>query len=261
MLISLHIAKTAGTAWRLHIEDNAGPKAAFDTREARDLGGPAARARAALERGDLDAVRAALAGVELLHGHAVLDFQPVFPGTGVIAWLREPKARAASEFIHLKARRREENPIFTAVHDGEAGFADFLAARGPIYSHVLERLGETPLALLPTEKPHAVLSACAETLGWRGDFPRRNAAPPDQAEAARRLIAEHAGLLERTLAPDIALHRSLLEDWERGEGRARAEAILAAGPRRAPPGQAARLRRRAGVLREALGRALGRDWR
>ncbi|MEQ8403786.1 MAG: hypothetical protein RKE49_01730 [Oceanicaulis sp.] len=261
MLLSLHIPKTAGTAWRLHIEANAGRAALFDSVEASDSGDPAQSARALMEAGRTVEAREAIeaSGARLIHGHRAGDFSTLFPDAPVMAFLREPRQRLAAEFVHVRNRPRAE-PLFAAVHKGDLDFAEFAQQRGPIYSGEFAAGGAPRIAFL-TEAPADAEQAFADALGWRGAMMRRNVAPPAQQSEAAALIDDHRPLLERVLAADLELYETWRSRWASGEAHRRARDLLPAGPRRARVSPLARARRRAGALKEAAGRLIGADWR
>lgn len=261
MLLSLHIPKTAGTAWRLHIEANAGRTALFDSVETSDRSDTAQAARALMEAGRSGEARAVIeqSGACLIHGHRAGDFSALFPEAPVTAFLREPRQRLAAEFVHVRHRPRSE-PLFAAVHRGELDFAGFAEQRGAIYAGELGEDGAPRIAFL-TEAPETAEQAFADALGWRGSMPRRNVAPHAQQGEAAALIERHGPLLTRVLAADLELYETWRARWTSGEARRLARDILRAGPRRAGVSPLARARRRMGALKEAAGRLIGADWR
>jgi len=263
MLISVHIPKTAGTAWRLYLEANAGPRALFDSVERRDATSPTRAARVHMEAGRHDAARACLElhGAALIHGHLAQNFLALYPGAGVVTFLREPRRRMAAEFLHLRTYARDETALFAGVHTGRIGFVEFAERRGALYARLLRSLPEeTTLAFL-TEAPGTAERACARALGWRGRLPRRNVAPPSIQAEAGDLLAHHGPHLDAVLAEDIAVYEDWRTRWETGEAEARIARVLARGPAYAGTPALAGLRRRLGALREGVGRAIGRDWR
>lgn len=265
MLLSLHIPKTAGTAWRLYLEANAGTRALFDSIEAPDSGGVLPAARALMEAGKCDQARSLVekSGAGLIHGHRALDFAPLFDKPGLLAFLREPCERMAAEFIHLRTYRRAESQGFLGVYEGTIGFVEFAARRGNLYSALLQTRAPESARLLAVPIQHTWLAAkvCRGALGWHGQPPRRNVAPRRQKAEAASLLASHRDQLQALLAPDITLYEDWVERWRDGAGLEIAKEVLLRGPRLGRALPLARLRRRLGVLKEQTGRLVGVDWR
>tara|TARA_R110002126_G_scaffold84233_2_gene204842 strand:+ start:4400 stop:5197 length:798 start_codon:yes stop_codon:yes gene_type:complete len=265
VLISIHIPKTAGTAWRLMIEANAGQQASFVSVEARDRNDTATRALALIDSGQEDEARMLVeaAGCQMIHGHRADAFLKLFPNAPAIIWLREPKPRLLSEYTHLKTFRREEGKLGQAIHAGEADLGDLARARSQIYTRLEARLKEHPggyIAML-TERSDQAARTFHAALGWRGRLARRNVAPRMSGETLDALVDGQNEALDEILASDRSIHDQWRQLWDSGEAGERAMQLLQAGPLRQPPPLRHYLRRLAGIGKERLGRALGRDWR
>lgn len=263
MLISIHIPKTAGTAWRLHVEANAGARAGFVSVESRDRHDPATCAHARIRAGDNAGARAILdqAGCTLVHGHQAPDFLDLLPDAPAMLWLRDPYARLRSEFLHLRRKRRNETAEQGRVHDGEIDFADYVRPRRDLYARLLGRLDKHPggYAVFLTERSEAAARAFHEALGWRGRIPARNVTPVDDPDAPPTVPD---GDIAALLAGDTGIHRDWLTAWDNGDAADAARRLLSAsGAGYEPAAPALRLRRRIGVWKEGVGRLFGRDWR
>lgn len=265
MLISNHIPKTSGTAWRLYLEANAGSKAAFDTALPHDRQGVGAVVREKFDEQDYEGVQAVLAasGVEILHGHGALKYLDCLPGTPVIAWLRDPRERLISEYVHSKN---------TQAQSSEGGkptaqlpeFEDFVRGRSNVYTGIsrrCENLG-SPLAFMVDQHRGAALDLCQEVLGWRGAMLRRNQTPSTLSQHATELKNQYMNFLTDQLADDLHLYQTWAASWSSGDAQVIMTQVLEAGPQyTAPLGVFSGVRRKFGVWREQIGHALGRDWR
>lgn len=265
VLISFHIPKTAGTAWRLFIEANAGSHTLFDYGDGSDESGVLGDARRLIGAGGRAEARAVIdqSGAKMIHGHRALEFAPLYSEPAILAFLRDPRERMAAEYLHLRTYLRPESDVFRGVHEGRVGFGEFAAHRGNLYVKLLTERTPDDARLLAVPSAYAgeAAAACRRVLSWRGSPPRRNVAPRRQKEEAAALLAEHASELETVLAPDIAFYRDWVERWRNGSGRTLAEDILRSGPRRISGSPFSALRRRLGVIKEQTGRLIGADWR
>ena len=265
MLISIHIPKTAGTAWRLMIEANAARYASFASVEARDRDDAASRALALLDAGQDSQARSLIegSGTQLIHGHRADAFLKIFPDAPVILWLRDPMQRLLSEYMHLKTIRREESKRQSAVHAGTVSLKAFARTRGQVYTRLEAQLGDHPggyIAML-TERSELAVQALHAALGWRGQLARRNVAPKMSSDGIDALIDGKEKALEDLIAGDRRIHSEWCQRWDSGEAGENAQELLLAGPRRQPLQLRQYLRRLAGIGKEKLGRSLGRDWR
>ena len=90
MLISIHIPKTAGTAWRLYLEGNLGDRVSFVSPEPRDADAIASQALALIDAGDAVAARDLVEAspVRLIAGHRARDFLEAWPDVPAMTWLK-----------------------------------------------------------------------------------------------------------------------------------------------------------------------------
>lgn len=268
MLLSMHIPKTAGTAFRLFIEANARDRAAFayvtGADEARRDGrwSPADHPDVGAAR---DAVRRG--AVAIAHGHEVWRLLEDTPGAPVIAWLREPLARLASEYVHLERTPEARHRLAPEVAAGRLSFAEFASRRGDLYTRTFARLTADgrPAAFFLMERASDAQRVFANVLGWRGAAPARNVTPRADAERARALAVAHRDLLDGPLKNDAALVAHWRAAWARPDsdpqsGYAQTTALVAHGPHRrtTPAAAALGIRRQLGVWREQLERRWAR---
>lgn len=263
MLLSIHIPKTAGTAFRLFIERNIHDAAGFDYRSPETDTPALIAARDDIKAGEFERAhsRIAAADVELIHGHGAEDFAPLYPDAPAILWLRDPLERAISEFLHHRRHPSERHAPGRRIAAGELDFDQYVATQATLYARAFERLGRRPTAVFVAEEPKAGASAFNEALGWRGRLTPRNRAPVQSAEEARRLARTFAHERDGRLAAETALHRLALESWRSGHGRSKAVDALQDGPRRRAAPLLGRsryrlARRAAGTMLEIVARRL-----
>ncbi|MFS2317963.1 hypothetical protein RMQ97_08500 [Maricaulis sp. D1M11] len=263
MLLSLHIPKTAGTAWRLFLERNLGPQVSFASTEARDGQQIASQALAFLDAGDREQARTCVSTspCRVIDGHRARDFLDLFPEAGALAWLRDPVDRLASEFLHFRSRQQPLE-IAQRVARGELDFVAFAEKNFRFYARYQERL-ETrpgPYCFFVDAHRSAGLGACRRHAGWVGVLPRRNVTPRSQYQQIENLeqAREH---LRDVLHEEYAVYDAWTAAWADGSAQTSAKALLSLAP---PPGSRSlknQMRRRLGVVKEGLGHLLGRDWR
>lgn len=264
MLISLHIPKTAGSAWRLHIEANNARRASFTSPLERDRDEPAMQALRAIEAGEDGRARTILdrAGTGIIHGHEVRDLLPLFPDAGLLAWLRDPVDRVVSEYRHLRVRP-PAGKIQERVHSGEMSLMEFIPFAEKFYRDIHRMAWERPgpYAFFLQEEIDAAMHLVRTHLGWPGDLPRRNVTPQGiKTEDASLNEAERAEA-RTLLAPEYEIYELWRERWQDGSAAGAVIEVLETAP---PPQTAGRLRtlkRRVGVHTERLGRMFGKDWR
>lgn len=264
MLISLHISKTAGTAFRIFLESNLGRAAAFAYAGERGARPEIRQAMELLKRGEAGQAKEMIqqGGVEAIHGHVAYEFLQAFPDAATMTWLRDPVQRAVSEWLTMKRSPDPENPESVAVANGEANFEAFLEKRRDFLSHCVGLLqdNDRPLALFAAERAGEAAEVMRRELGWRGAAPSRNRTPASAQEEAAALTNTHADSARDILGADIALHRQLLAEWDSGAAAERAALALRDAPHRRAASPLRRARRAAGVARERAGRFLRRDW-
>ena len=264
MLISLHISKTAGTAFRIFLESNLGRAAAFAYAGERGARPEIRQALELLDQGKADQAQDVIkrGGIEAIHGHVAYEFLRAFPDAATMTWLRDPVQRAVSEWLTMKRSPDPENPESVAVANGEAKFEAFLEKRRGFLNHCVGLLqdNERPLALFATERAGDAAEVMRRELGWRGAAPSRNRTPASAQEEAAALTKTHADSARDILGADIALHRQLLADWDSGAAAECAALALRNAPHRRAASPLRRARRAAGVARERAGRFLRRDW-
>ncbi len=269
MLFSLHLPKTAGTAFRLYLEANLGRRAAFAYGAgAKDSAG-LQPARTCLDDGDPVGAAAALqqADIAFIHGHDTARYLPAAPRAPAITWLRDPLTRLVSEFLQLQRKPDVPHFLAGAVAAGRLSLADFAEQTAPFYDTHWQKLsaGERPVTAFLAESPKAAAAVFAQVLDWRGALPTRNMTPAPDAARAQALIASHGGLREGPLAADYALYDPWRRAWERPTADARSGAALSAavlaaavleedGPSPTGGGRGLSLRRRLGLWREHLQR-------
>lgn len=263
MLISLHIPKTAGTSWRIFVEQNAGLHASFVSAEERDADQVATHALSILQDGK--PVRAQQrvnqAGITLIAGHQATEFLHLWPDAPVIGWLRHPVDRVISEFLHLKARP-QPGEFAQRVLQGEVSLDAFAKAHDAYYAAIVKRLENRPGAycFFVTELPAAAESACHAFAGWQGSLPRRNVTPPSHYETIPDLD-EARERLSAVMSAEIAIYEHWRQAWKNGSVQPVAREVLAHAPDNAELELKQALRRRAGIAKERIGHWLGQDWR
>ena len=263
MLLSIHIPKTAGTAWRLYLEDNLGSRAGFVSPEARDADQVGSRALALTEAGDTDAARTLVeaAGCGLIAGHRALELIDLWPEAGAMAWLRDPVDRLVSEYLHFRSRP-QPMAVAQQIARGEMGIETYAGQHYRYYTQIETRLKARsgPYCFFLTDHADAALAACREVAGWQGRLPARNVTPRAQFDGLGDPQTLRARLTPH-LQEEIEVHARWREAWQNGNARNAARTTLAHAPRPVSPGLALRLRRQLGIAKEKLGHALGRDWR
>jgi len=132
MIISVHIPKTAGTAFREYLASIFGEGLAWDY----GLTSPDT-SRSILYclegwRHDLSAEiflrRCAEMHIEVIHGHFMARFyRRIVPAADYICWLREPVDRVVSEFNQMRRQPDPHNPTTVEVSEGRMGLGEFAA--------------------------------------------------------------------------------------------------------------------------------------
>lgn len=143
MIISLHVAKTAGSTFMNYLLKAFPNQVLFDygvdTKEVNDLVASCFEQPATGENGDLQAalrpegiVRyksfVAQKGIQVIHGHLDLrKYLRIFPDATFVVWLREPLARALSHY-HFFTRVLAAHPgeINRLVYEGKLSFEQFI---------------------------------------------------------------------------------------------------------------------------------------
>lgn len=263
MLLSIHIPKTAGTAWRLYLENNLGPRASYVSPEARDANEIAQQALTLMDEGRPDAARALIdaSSCGLIAGHRARDFLETWPEAAAITWLRDPFERTVSEFLHFRSRPQPNN-LAQKVARGELDIEAFAAQQHRYYSEIEARLKARPAAycLFVDQFQDDALEACTRFAGWRGTIPRRNVTPRTQFAE----LGDEARLRDQLrpyLQEENAVYESWSAAWADGSALKAAQETLALAPERVAPGLTHQLRRKLGAAKEKLGHFLGRDWR
>ncbi len=263
MLLSIHIPKTAGTAWRIYLERNLSETVSFVSPEARDAEEVAERALALIDQGQAEAAREMVEASpsRLIAGHRARDFLEAWPDVAAIAWLRDPFERLVSEYLHFKTRPQPMD-IAQQVASGAMDIEAFASGHDRYYSEIDARLKARPAPycfFIDTYRDKA-LDACTRFAGWQGGLPRRNVTPRNEYDE----LGDREALRHR-LAPYLESEWAVYEHWRSAwaddSALEAAKAALAHAPPRKAPGLARRLRRKLGIAKESLGHMLGRDWR
>ncbi len=233
MLISVHVQKTAGTAFRTFAQRNLGERMGLSY-AVSDLDDPAlARAVRELKAGDPGAARRAVAesGVRLIHGHKVKPFLELCPDAPAMIWLRDPLSRLISEFLHLRRAQNPGDDFAAGIRDGEHAFTDLVAKRNRFYADHLAalRAGGRPTLIFLSECADEAEGVFRDVLDWRGGLGRVNAAPQQDEDAARSLESEHAALRNTALAEESALFEDIVATWRSGDAQAAARDALRSG--------------------------------
>lgn len=140
MIFSVHIPKTAGTSFRMALEERYGEKLALyygvqDPKTTGSLRVPLGQLAARVE-----ALQAE--GVEVLHGHfTVTSVKPLItdPSRQLWTWLRDPVERTVSQFDFYRERKLDLAKLAGKVKSGEILLKDFVRLRSvrDIQSHYL----------------------------------------------------------------------------------------------------------------------------
>jgi len=126
LIISIHIPKTAGTAFADVLTQNFGDAVGFYYGPKHKKTHPLLRGLGAPATAD-DIARAEDAGIRIIHGHFhARRFRLVKPDpSDYWVWLRDPAERIISEFFFHKGRRDVKNPVAVAVRNGALSLAEF----------------------------------------------------------------------------------------------------------------------------------------
>jgi hypothetical protein len=165
MLISIHVPKTAGTNFTRTLEAIYGDRIHMDYGTERDL--TAARTPAPEIANDPDAFAKRF---DVIHGHYhYMKYQNVYPDAPVLATLRHPVARVASQYRHIALHGDRNVERHRLIMDGEMDIVKFSRFRfiGNAQAAYLEGLGIETLthAIIQEHFPKTVERFC-EAVGF-----------------------------------------------------------------------------------------------
>jgi len=110
-ILSIHIPKTAGTTFKIFLQEQVTNKLFFDYHRRNDkafYGGKEIDA-------DLDSLLAMpeKGGYTVIHGHYPLSkYIARFKNPTIVTWMRDPVERVASEYFYYKRRNFPTNPLW-----------------------------------------------------------------------------------------------------------------------------------------------------
>lgn len=215
MIISMHLPKTAGTSFRLALEEHFGERLLLDYAD-RPLGQSQEEAEAAATAAAQQSAEMNFAGVDCIHGHFLATKYASRPDVTFVTWLREPVDRLQSHYMYWRQTPTADNiaPLRRRMLDEDWSFSDFafqsrlqnfysqFLAGVPldafrfvgITEHYAEDLAEFGASVLGAEIPVRHLNA--------SDTPADSLAPALRAE------------LEEFHSIDVALYRQALANRE-----------------------------------------------
>lgn len=104
-ILSIHIAKTAGTTFRELLQEYYGDRLCFFY--------------GALKNAACEPIAALPINAKCLHGHFYIeDYRAAFPRAKCITWIRDPVERVVSEYAHLKRQPPDGNPLGQLIAQG-----------------------------------------------------------------------------------------------------------------------------------------------
>ncbi|NBX59029.1 MAG: hypothetical protein EBT62_00980 [Opitutaceae bacterium] len=104
-ILSIHIAKTAGTAFRELLQEYYGDRLCFFY--------------GSLTNAACEPIAALPLNVKCLHGHFYIkDNHDKFPQAKYVTWMRDPVERVVSEYAHLKRQPADGNPLGQLIAQG-----------------------------------------------------------------------------------------------------------------------------------------------
>ncbi|MEO0466891.1 MAG: hypothetical protein AAF216_10130 [Pseudomonadota bacterium] len=223
MILISHKPKTAGTAFRVYVQDNVGPRLAAYYQEI-EHNHPAFRFE---DCSDPDRLRRAAetSGAQIIQSHQIGPFLKAFPGAPVFCCIRDPLKRTISSYLHLQ---QKDSGQFS-----EMAFTTFVRGAGLPYTSLVQeaRGAGSPLALFPYERIDEAIDTLNTGAGWKGRLQLRNLSTHAEEAKAAEILSRVSPEVTALLAPEQDIFDRLIADWDGGPARADFLAIA----RRMPP--------------------------
>ncbi len=184
MIVSIHIPKTAGTSFRVALEQTFGDRLLLDyddrplSTKPEQVERRRGAARVVEERpGEL------LANYDAVHGHFIADkYRPLATDARYAAFFREPGARLVSHFKQWRRQASPENLLGWKVHTGEVGLRELASDPliGSLYRHFLGDVAVEELAFVGlTDAYERSLALFEAVFGYALPALRENLTEPD----------------------------------------------------------------------------------
>jgi len=252
MILFHHFPKTAGTAFRVYVQDNIGSK------QAACYGDDATSHPAFRWTDYVDAERirvtASAEGVSWISAHHTQPFLDAFPDADVLCCLRDPVERVVSAFLHLKrlppGRQRDADQIQAGALD----LMGYAAAHANHYTRTIRRCraNDRCVELVFQDRIDDAVAILNGAAGWKGRLQTRNLAPSADELEMKHVIAAQGEALRVALSEDVALYEAASQAWYDGPGRTSFEAWAGTVPKRYDGLDAARLTYRLRGLKHRL---------
>lgn len=200
-LISIHVPKTAGSAFREYLEKAYPQQGAVQSIYTKGDG---------VEEIWQDGLPEIGENVRVLHGHfpATPALRAAFPKARVIAWIREPVTRIISYYFYWKRLPRQGNRGHDYFLDNDLSLVEF--ARHPTVRHeMLDYFARLPLSdfffIGLVERFEEDVRLLATEMGWPVySVPRVNA-----SENTPYVSPHERHEIERAMADQIDLYQSV----------------------------------------------------
>jgi hypothetical protein len=197
VIISIHIPRTAGTAFREIVAERLGPRLAHHYYHLMDH--------------RMQTIDALPADVEMVHGHVrPTQLLGAFPHAALVTWLRDPVQRLFSEYRFLHDHPDDANVLSRLVSQG-ASFVDFAEHPGALnrMTWFLDGLPLSRFAFLGiSELFDQELDRLERSLGLAlRHYHRANASSRKDAELTPTIRAH----IEALNVPDYRLYRTCFE--------------------------------------------------
>jgi hypothetical protein len=131
LIISIHIAKTAGTSFGQALKARLGERLLFDYGDWVGFDSPEAIAHRAARAAEMRSrSHELLEGFDAIHGHFVADkYVDLFPRTDFVAFVRDPYQQVPSNYFYLlnNPQLQQFHPAVKAFHDAKMTIFDYLS--------------------------------------------------------------------------------------------------------------------------------------
>lgn len=216
MILSVHVPKTAGSSFRLFLQEALGPRLMWDYGdwpEMRDAQAQAHNERRRVEMlAQVDDIRQKFS---VIHGHYLPEkYLTVFPDAPVSAFLRDPFQHALSTYLHAQRRLLELDesklpPGLRLFRDERMTLTDMLAASP---DHQAGYLSAVPLEVMAmigiTEDFDRGVALFQKLFGLRARSSSwRDNVNPDRNGHVYEVSADVRRAVEKYRAGDIELYR------------------------------------------------------
>ena len=203
-LISVHLPKTAGTAFRHVLIDIYGLKGVLEDYPPDRIHNP-----------DSEITKE----TKVIHGHFdPIKYRNYFPAAKRIVWLRHPLFRLISEYFFAKTINDRNNAIHARLLDENLSILDF-AKIPQMKNFITQKLGGMPLSEFNfvgiQEFYQADLKDLQKTMGWQDFQPmvKNSNRYPQYQQCVREILndAELFNALAKINREDLELYREALQ--------------------------------------------------